>query len=146
MPLKIDCISTLNGLSDSVNSVAFNHDNTKIVSGSLDKSIKIWQITDPSQNVQKQPSQVALPNTTTDNHINNDTNIFTNIKHVAVMTWLESLSLTEYYKNFTNDGYDDLEVISSIEKEEELKDLGYVSILSPRRPAHAYNLYTLLPQ
>ena len=35
------CISTLN-----VWSVAFNHDNTKIVSGSGDNSIKIWQITD----------------------------------------------------------------------------------------------------
>ena len=122
-------------IHNDVCSVAFNHDNTKIVSGSSDKSIKIWQITDPSQNVQKQPSQVALPNTTTDNHINNDTNIFTNIKHVAVMAWLESLSLTEYYKNFTNDGYDDLEVISSIEKEDELKDLGYVSIVSPP-PTH----------
>ena len=54
------------------------------------------------------------------------------------MTWLESLSLTEYYKNFTNDGYDDLEVISSIEKEDELKDLGYVSIVSP--PPHTHTL------
>ena len=38
------CISTLKGHSSYVNSVAFNHDNTKIVSGSSDNSIKIWDV------------------------------------------------------------------------------------------------------
>ena len=31
-------------VSKSVRSVAFNHDNTKIVSGSSDNSIKIWDV------------------------------------------------------------------------------------------------------
>jgi WD40 repeat protein len=33
---------TLNGHSDSVNSVAFNNNGTRIVSGSRDKTVKIW--------------------------------------------------------------------------------------------------------
>ena len=59
----------------------------------------------------------------TNGNSTNESDIFKNIEHVAVMTWLESLSLTEYYENFTNDGYDDLETISSME-EDDLKDVG----------------------
>ena len=35
-------ISKENAHSDCINSVGFNHDGTKIVSGSDDKTIKVW--------------------------------------------------------------------------------------------------------
>ena len=35
---------TLEGHTDSVTSVAFNHDGTKIVSGSEDKTIRVWNV------------------------------------------------------------------------------------------------------
>ena len=39
---KFKCLKTLKGHSDSVRSVAFSPDGTKIISGSVDKTIKIW--------------------------------------------------------------------------------------------------------
>ena len=45
------------------------------------------------------------------------------VKHIALLVWLESLSLTEYYEDFAKDGYDDLEIISSME-EDDLKEAG----------------------
>ena len=39
---KFQCLKTLKGHSDIVNSVAFSPDGTKIISGSWDKTIKIW--------------------------------------------------------------------------------------------------------
>lgn len=36
------CLKTLNGHSSFVNSVAYSHDGTKIISGSADATIKIW--------------------------------------------------------------------------------------------------------
>ena len=36
-------VRTLEGHTDRVNSVAFNHNGTKVVSGSVDKTIKIWK-------------------------------------------------------------------------------------------------------
>lgn len=38
-----DFLQTLDGDKYAVNSVAFNHDGTKIVSGCIDKSIKVWE-------------------------------------------------------------------------------------------------------
>ena len=39
---KFKCLQTLGEHSESVNSVAYSPDGTKIVSGSLDHTIKIW--------------------------------------------------------------------------------------------------------
>ena len=39
------CLSTLKGHTRSVNSVAFNHDGTKVVSASSDKTIRVWNVT-----------------------------------------------------------------------------------------------------
>ncbi|MBO7180327.1 MAG: hypothetical protein J6V51_02180, partial [Bacteroidales bacterium] len=39
---KFKCLKTLNGHKYSVNSVAYSPDGTKIISGSGDKTIKIW--------------------------------------------------------------------------------------------------------
>jgi WD40 repeat protein len=39
---KFQCLKTLEGHSERVNSVAFNLDGTKIISGSVDQTIKIW--------------------------------------------------------------------------------------------------------
>ena len=39
---KFKCLKTLGEHSGSVNSVAYSHDRTKIISGSLDNTIKIW--------------------------------------------------------------------------------------------------------
>ena len=36
------CMQTLYGHSDMVSSVAFSHDGTQVVSGSGDKTVKIW--------------------------------------------------------------------------------------------------------
>jgi WD40 repeat protein len=36
------CLQTLEGHSDSVNSVAFSHDSTRLASGSNDRTIRIW--------------------------------------------------------------------------------------------------------
>ena len=38
------CDSTLKGHTECVLSVAFNHDGTKIASGSDDKSVKVWNV------------------------------------------------------------------------------------------------------
>ena len=46
----------------------------------------------------------------------NDEYCGTVVEHIALMAWLESLSLTEYYTNFTQEGYDDLETIGSMEE------------------------------
>ena len=37
-------IATLNGHSDSANSVVFNHNGTILASGSTDKTIKLWNV------------------------------------------------------------------------------------------------------
>ncbi|MEE0882663.1 MAG: hypothetical protein U0L65_04520 [Bacteroidales bacterium] len=39
---KFKCLKTLEGHSNGVCSVAFSPDGTKIISGSEDKTIKIW--------------------------------------------------------------------------------------------------------
>ena len=39
-----ECIVTLKGHTSCVISVAFNHDGTKIVSGSCDKTIRVWNV------------------------------------------------------------------------------------------------------
>ena len=39
---KFKCLKTLEGHSDDVLSVAYSPDGTKIISGSDDKTIKIW--------------------------------------------------------------------------------------------------------
>ena len=39
---KFKCLKTLKGHKYSVNSVAYSPDGTKIISGSRDKTIKIW--------------------------------------------------------------------------------------------------------
>ena len=39
---KVVCLKTLKGHSDDVESVAYSPDGTKIVSGSTDNTIKIW--------------------------------------------------------------------------------------------------------
>ena len=39
---KVVCLKTLKGHSESVWSVAYSPDGTKIISGSEDKTIKIW--------------------------------------------------------------------------------------------------------
>ena len=39
---KFKCLKTLNGHSYLVESVAYSPDGTKIISGSQDKTIKIW--------------------------------------------------------------------------------------------------------
>ncbi len=39
---KFKCLKTLEGHSDDVESVAFSPDGTKIISGSVDKTVKIW--------------------------------------------------------------------------------------------------------
>ena len=39
---KVVCLKTFEGHSESVNSVAYSPDGTKIISGSGDKTIKIW--------------------------------------------------------------------------------------------------------
>jgi WD40 repeat protein len=39
---KFQCLQTLEGRSNRVYSVAYSPDGTKIVSGSVDKTIKIW--------------------------------------------------------------------------------------------------------
>ena len=39
-----ECILTLKGHTGCVNSVGFNHDGTKIVSGSDDKTIRVWNV------------------------------------------------------------------------------------------------------
>src|SRR5690242_7537666 len=36
------CLSTLEGHSDAVNSVAFSHDSTRLASASDDKTVKVW--------------------------------------------------------------------------------------------------------
>ncbi len=38
------CVSTLNGHSRSVTSVAWNNDGTKLVSGSYDSTVRIWSV------------------------------------------------------------------------------------------------------
>ena len=38
-----ECLQTLEGHSDYVNSVSFSPDGTKVASGSYDKTIKIWE-------------------------------------------------------------------------------------------------------
>jgi WD40 repeat protein len=42
--INFTCLKTLEGDSDWVYSVAFSPDGTKIVSGSMDKTIKIWGV------------------------------------------------------------------------------------------------------
>ncbi|MEE0910090.1 MAG: hypothetical protein UIQ51_04860 [Bacteroidales bacterium] len=39
---KFQCLKTLEGHSDWVESVAYSPDGTKIISSSYDKTIKIW--------------------------------------------------------------------------------------------------------
>ena len=39
---KFKCLQTLVGHSNDVNSVAYSPDGTKIISGSLDKTVRIW--------------------------------------------------------------------------------------------------------
>jgi WD40 repeat protein len=38
------CVSTLNGHSNSVESVAWNNDGSKLASGSWDKTVRIWSV------------------------------------------------------------------------------------------------------
>ncbi len=38
------CMYTLEGHSDGVNSAAFSHDSTLIVSASDDRTVKIWDV------------------------------------------------------------------------------------------------------
>jgi len=38
------CIQILEGHGNTVNSVAFSHDGTNVVSGSYDKTVRVWQV------------------------------------------------------------------------------------------------------
>ena len=42
--IQVSCLSTLKGHSDSVRSVTISPDNKKVVSGSDDDSIKVWEL------------------------------------------------------------------------------------------------------
>ena len=44
LPKRLKVDQSLQGHSDWVTSVAFNHDGAKIASGSLDKSIRVWDV------------------------------------------------------------------------------------------------------
>ena len=43
-PKDCTCLKTLIGHTDSVNSVSWNHDSTRLASGSGDKKIKLWGV------------------------------------------------------------------------------------------------------